>query len=91
MGREPFKVKVEYECNPVRNIAIECPKCKKWFRKLDVTNDDIYYAYQIINASYKCPICGEEFNATDNALCIVECFDGKEVYKDCVEKVVLWK
>ena len=28
---DKINVRVEYECNPIRHLALQCPYCNNWF------------------------------------------------------------
>ena len=36
-----FNVRVEYESTPIRHIAVQCPKCGKWFKGWDIVQDEM--------------------------------------------------
>ena len=46
-----FNVKVEYDMMPIRHIAVECPKCKKWFKGWQITENDLSEHNDIYNAA----------------------------------------
>jgi len=85
-----MKVRVEYESKPVRHIAIQCPKCKSWFYGCDITDDDIFYDYQIGYAECQCPKCNTSFVGHEDGLEIEEVSYPK-IYEDCLEKKVIWE
>ena len=35
-----FNVRVEYESTPIRHIAVQCPKCGKWFHGWDIVKEE---------------------------------------------------
>lgn len=92
-----FNVKVEYDMMPIRHIAVECPKCKKWFKGWQITENDLSEHNDIYNAAFTCPLCGEEFGH------IMPLYGGEEwevnikesgypdIYKDCLEKKYTWE
>lgn len=101
-----MNVRVVYEAAPIQCIAVECPKCKRWFRGSDITNYLIRYDVDISYAHFKCPVCGEIFNGFDDVkqpeysdLEVVKVsnvnietvyFEG-ECYKDCLKSKVIWE
>lgn len=93
-----MNVRVEYESTPIRHIAVQCPKCEKWFNGRDIINGDwlrdLMYDYQIYYAQFECPVCGKIFGADayNNyaSLNIKEC-ESSEVYKDCLQKKEVWE
>lgn len=94
---DTFNVKVEYDMMPIRHIAVECPKCKKWFRGWQITDDDLTEHNDIYNAEFTCPLCKEEFGYMSSL------YDGKkyipnikksgypDIYKDCLTKKEIWE
>lgn len=95
-----YNVRVEYECTPIRHIAVQCPKCKKWFYGNDITENDLEYSYQIDMAVYHCPLCNTQFGydcgsnwnqwvGKDKPL--IEEVSYPDVYKDCLKQKVIWE
>lgn len=62
-----FNVRVEYESTPIRHIAVQCPKCKKWFRGWEITEDELRYSSDIHYTVFECPICEKEFGGIQHA------------------------
>lgn len=88
-----MNVRVEYECTPIRHIAIQCPNCMNWFHGFDVTKDDLLFDYQIGFAKCHCPICDIDFgydSIFSKDLNIQE-IGYPEVYKDCLSKKETWE
>lgn len=56
------KIMVEYECTPIRHIAVQCPFCKNWFKGHDILKDNITYSCEIDGASCSCPKCNYIFD-----------------------------
>lgn len=87
------KIKVEYECTPIRHLAIQCPVCQNWFCGVNITLDDIDYSYQIDGAKCHCPKCDEDFevdlNSKDSE--IDNDTDFPEFYKQCLTKKTVWE
>ena len=95
-----FNVRVEYECTPIRHIAVQCPKCKKWFYGSDITEDDLTYSYQIDIATFHCPVCKTEFgyNCDNNwnplkekDKSFIEEVSYPDVYQDCLTQKIIWE
>ena len=100
-----MNVKVVYEATTIRHIAVECPKCKKWFRGSDITDCEIRYEADISYAYFKCPVCGENFNGFDDVkhpeysdlevkvsnINIETVYFENECYKDCLKSKVVWE
>lgn len=95
-----FNVRVEYECTPIRHIAVQCPKCKKWFHGTDITHDDLRYSYQIDIATFHCPVCKTEFgyNRDNNwnplkekDKSFIEEVSYPDVYQDCLTQKIIWE
>ena len=92
-----FNVKVEYESTPIRHIAVQCPKCNKWFHGWDIVKgerafDVLRYAHDINWAEFECPVCGEEFGGLQHKANIKE-VGHPEVYDGCLERkeIVTWE
>ena len=100
-----MNAKVIYAAAPIREIAVECPKCKKWFRGRDITDCAIQYEVDIPHAYFKCPACGENFNGFDDVkypacpdlgikvlnVNIKTVYSENECYKDCLKGRVVWE
>lgn len=100
-----MNVRVIYEAAPIYLIAVECPKCKGWFRGCDITNYPIRYDADISDAYFRCPVCGENFNGFDSFkhplyedmelkvsnVNIETVCSIDECYKDCQKGKVVWE
>lgn len=93
-----FNVRVEYECAPIRHIAVQCPGCENWFYGSDITYDDLSFSYQIDMAHFTCPVCRREFGRNDNwnartALDKphIKEVSYPEVYEGCLKQKVVWE
>lgn len=93
-----MNVRVEYESTPIRHIAVQCPKCNKWFNGRDIFNgdwlQDLRYSYQIFFAQFECPMCGKIFGGDecrDFSNVNIEETSYPEVYKDCLHKKEVWE
>lgn len=84
-----MKVRVEFDPTPIRHIAIQCPKCERWFYGRDVTTDDLYFDYQIEFAHCTCPICNRIFSG--RIVEIEEVGSAGECYNGCLGKKVVWE
>ena len=93
-----FNIRVEFDPKPIRHIAVECPKCKKFFPGMSITNSDLSYEYQINFARFECPVCGLKFGYKGCG-CLYQKDDRpiihempyEEVYKDCLHKKEVWE
>jgi hypothetical protein len=88
-----MNVRIEYDPAPIRHIAVQCPKCKKWFKGRDITKYRLDYDYQVGCAYFTCPVCeasfgGDEYN--DYLKLHIEEVNYPDVYKDCLEKKEVW-
>lgn len=95
-----FNVRVEYDNRPIRHIAVQCPKCNKWFNGWDIVDSSPYshpfeelkYDYNIRWATFTCPVCGEEFGGMHNAdKPNIEEVAYPEVYDGCLERKEVWR
>lgn len=90
----PFNVRVEYENTPIRHIAVQCPKCKRWYDGRDITDDELSYDCDIYYSEFICPVCGHVFGANgyrDYSNVQIEECDYSDVYKDCLRKKEVWE
>lgn len=83
-------MKVEYECQPIRHLAVQCPDCESWFFGHDIIKGDCSYKYQIIGAECYCPKCGSKFKV-DHESNIEESDDFPEFYDKCLRQKVSWE
>ena len=94
-----MNVRVEYESTPIRHIAVQCPKCEKWFNGRDIINGDwlrdLRYSYQIFYAQFECPVCGKIFGGDEcrdfSNVKIQEVGSSEECYKDCLQRKEVWE
>lgn len=89
-----MNIRVEYECTPIRHIAVQCPKCEKWFYGRDITEDKLNYSYEIYHAKFNCPICNRTFGAdkyNEYSSIHIEETAYPKIYKDCLERKVAWE
>ena len=90
-----MKVRVEYEATPIRHIAVQCPKCEKWFDGRDITHDGLGYEYQIRYAQFECPICGKIFGGHEYLgfanVIIQEVNSAAECYAGCLQRKEVWE
>lgn len=91
-----YNVRVEYESTPIRHIAVECPKCNKWFMGWDIFNgspfEDLRYDHDIDFATFTCPVCGEEFGGLQNSdRPNIEISCHPEVYEGCLKRKETWE
>lgn len=89
-----MKVRVEFEATPIRHIAVQCPRCERWYDGRDVTEDSLSYEHHIYRAQFICPVCGHVFGADEyrgySNVTIEECGCG-EVYNGCLRKKEVWE
>lgn len=83
-------MKVEYQCTPIRHLAIQCPDCNSCFFGHDIIKGDCLYKYQITGAECHCPKCDSEFKV-DRESNIEESGDFPEFYNKCLKKKVTWE
>lgn len=93
-----MNVRVEYESTPIRHIAVQCPKCQKWFCGWDIVKgerafDNLRYEHDIRWVEFECPVCGEEFGGMHNReqIIIQEVGSAEECYKNCLNKKEVWE
>lgn len=89
-----MKIRVEYDPTPIRHIAVQCPKCEKWFYGRDITEDNLFYDYDIYHAQFCCPVCGKIFGAdaySNFANVNIEEVDYPYIYKGCLERKEVWE
>lgn len=91
-----FNVRVEYESTPIRHIAVQCPKCGKWFKGCDIVKgervfDVLRYEHDINWAEFECHVCGAEFGGLQhNDKASIEEVGYPEVYDGCLERKETW-
>lgn len=90
-----MNVRVEYEVAPIRHIAVQCPKCEKWFRGRDITKDNLSYDCNIYLAQFECPVCGKIFGGDGYLgfanVNIKEVDSSTECYRDCLQRKEVWE
>lgn len=87
-----FNVRVEYDITPIRHIAVQCPKCEKWFRGRDITESNLTDSCDVSWAVFTCPVCGEEFGGRQHAdKPNIEEVDYPKVYDGCLQKKEVWR
>ena len=90
-----MNVRVEYESTPIRHIAVQCPRCVKWFDGRDITNDKLSFDYQIYWAQFECPVCGKIFGGDEyikfSNISIKEVDSAEECYKGCLQRKEIWE
>lgn len=84
-----MKARIEFETQPIKHIAIQCPNCEKWFYGEDLAGHPLRDVVDVMFAHYECPVCGKTFDG--KIFDYVECGDSEEVYKDCLTKKVKWE
>lgn len=86
-----MNIRVEYEPTPIRHIAVECPKCKKWFRGNDISDIHISNDGDLYFAHFTCPVCHSGFDKRSSVLNNITEIDYPKVYEGCLEKEEVWK
>lgn len=94
-----MKVRVEYEAAPIRHVAVQCPKCKRWFYGRDIVKGSkfrgLMYEADIMFSEFHCPICNNDFgyiNAyTKDRVYIEKVSSAEECYNGCLEKKEVWE
>ena len=91
-----FNVRVEYESTPIRHIAVQCPKCDKWFYGWSIVKakpscNALRYEHEIHWAEFECPVCGAEFGGLQhNDKANITEVDYPKVYDGCLERKEVW-
>lgn len=92
-----FNVRVEYESTPIRHIAVQCPKCEKWFYGWDIVKEErafdvLRYKHDINWTEFKCPVCKEEFGGIqNNDKANIKEVGHPEVYDGCLQRKEVWE
>ena len=90
-----MKVRVEYEATPIRHIAVQCPKCEKWFDGREITCNQLRYDHDICYAQFECPVCGKIFGANEyqefGNVVIQEVGSAAECYAGCLQRKEVWE
>lgn len=92
-----MNVRVEFDPAPIRHIAVQCPKCEKWFNGWEAMRGkafrDLRYDIDINYIVFKCPVCETEFGGIQNGekISIQEVGSAEECYKDCLHKKEVWE
>ena len=83
---EKIKVAVEFDPTPIRHMAIQCPRCERWFDKYNITIVRVDYKHDIdSHAKCECPVCNHEFDLGNVEF---EYPDFPEFYDKCTKKKV---
>ena len=91
-----FNVRVEYDTTPIRHIAVQCPKCGKWFKGWNIvkggkTCNSLRYEHDINWTEFECPVCEAEFGGLQhNDKASIKEVDYPEVYDGCLERKEIW-
>jgi phage FluMu protein Com len=83
-------VKVEFEPTPIRHLAIQCPKCKNWFKNGDIADVWIYNEPELYYTEFHCPKCENTFTI-DRGDSNVEEAEFPEFYKNCLQRKETWE
>jgi uncharacterized Zn-finger protein len=82
-----MKARIEFEIQPIRHIAVQCPYCENWFHGRDISNKTLHDIIDVEFATYDCPICGHKFDGKD---LYYEEMEYEDVYKGCLTKKEFW-
>ena len=91
MENKTINARVQFESQPIRHIAVQCPNCGKWFNGNDISDTDISDDYALSKAEFICPVCSETFSPYVNEIDVVEMETSTEVYEGCLQKKEVWK
>lgn len=88
-----INLRVIFSSRPVREIAVQCPRCRSWFRGQEIAGEHISFESQIYRTRFVCPMCGLsiEPNEEDGETIIHECKSAAEVYNGCKARVIIWQ
>ena len=89
-----MNVRVEYEATPIRHIAVQCPKCERWYDGRDITASNLSFDYDIRHAQFACPVCGHTFGGNEYQSCVnvkIEERGYPEVYEGCLHRKEVWE
>ena len=88
-----MNVRVEYEIPQIRHVSVQCPRCFRWYDAREIANRGLIYEFDIRDAWFSCPVCGEEFSAATSVggIIIKECESSAEVYDGCLHKKEVWE
>lgn len=89
-----MNVRIEYDAVPIRHIAVQCPRCGRWYAGRDITEQKLNFSNELYHAQFICPVCGHVFGANEcqgySNVKITECVGHEEVYKDCLHRKEVW-
>lgn len=60
-------VKVEYDLTPIRNLAVQCPKCGNWFSGYEILEYVAEYKEDLPGSPCHCPRCGSYFRISNRS------------------------
>lgn len=85
-----FNVRASYGDIPIDALAVQCPKCKKWFAGYQIDKKGrLEYKHDIKYVTFTCPLCEEEFGGIQHAdEPVIEEVAFDEVYKGCLERKI---
>lgn len=90
--------RVEFDPQPIRHVAVQCPHCGRWFKARDITKDNIACETDLEFATFYCPVCEHAFSAytpswssDDLPEVKIEEVGYPEVYKHCLKRREIWE
>lgn len=83
-------IKVEFECAPIRHLAIQCPNCNSWFHGGDILKNNCSYGYELYGAECHCPKCDCDFEISYESK-FDEHVQFPEFYNNCLKQKVSWE
>jgi transposase-like protein len=92
--KKPFNLRVELDPAPIRHIAVQCPRCQKWFYGHEIAAEgcSLMYDYQIEFTTFTCPLCHEDFGyGTEYSNDHIERSSHPEIYDGVLTKKTVWE
>jgi len=89
-----YKIRVEYEVAPIRNLVVQCPHCGEWFAACDITdreNKSPNYNYELAYAEYVCPICKLGFGFEEGMDYEEDPIPVEGIHHGVLRKKVMWE
>lgn len=88
-----INLRIIFAPRPVREIAIQCPQCRCWFKGQEIAMEHISFESQIYRTRFVCPMCSMriEPDAENGETKITECKTAAEVYDGCRQRVTIWQ
>lgn len=90
--------RADFDPQPIRHVAVQCPYCSKWFNARDIADDFINSRIDLNFAQFHCPVCDNSFSAykpswssEEQPVMEVEEVSYPDVYKDCLKRREIWE